>query len=56
MKVGHAFQSFTMAALEAATQLASVSERKDSFARRVDTRLLGSRVKPGHGEVVWLTA
>jgi len=41
-----------MAALEAATQLASVSERKDFYMRRVDTRPLGGRVKPGHGEVI----
>jgi hypothetical protein len=39
-----------MAALEAATQPASVSKRKDPFVRRADARLLGGRVKPGHGE------
>jgi hypothetical protein len=47
--------NFTMAALEAATQPASVSERKDSLARCAGTRLLGGRVAPGHGEWrVWL--
>jgi hypothetical protein len=39
---------FTMAALEAATQPASVSERKDSLL--FASRTLGGRVKPGHGE------
>src|SRR5580698_10722331 len=38
-----------MAALEAATQPASVSERKESLAR-TDVRALGGRVKPGHDE------
>jgi len=37
-----------MAALEAATQLASVSERKDFLLSA--SRALGGRVKPGHGE------
>jgi hypothetical protein len=41
----------TMAALEAATQPASISERRDFFAR-TDVRALGGRVKPGHGEGV----
>jgi hypothetical protein len=40
----------TMAALEAATQLASVSEREDVFAP-ADAVALGGRVKPGHGEL-----
>ena len=39
----------TMAALEAATQPASVSERKDSYTP-ADAGVLGGRVKPGHGE------
>jgi hypothetical protein len=41
--------TFTMAALEAATQPASVNERKDSFLL-ADANTLGGRVKPGHGE------
>jgi hypothetical protein len=40
----------TMAALEAATQPASVSERKESSAP-ADADALGGRVKPGHGEL-----
>jgi hypothetical protein len=43
------FPSFTMAAPEAATQQASVSERKD-FSALADACALGGRVKPGHGE------
>lgn len=42
-------QCLTMAAFEAATQCVNVRERKGLF-RRVDTRLLGGRVMPGHGE------
>jgi hypothetical protein len=42
-----------MAALEAATQPASVSERKDFYAS-ADTDALGGRVKPGHGEILRL--
>jgi hypothetical protein len=38
-----------MAALEATTQPASVSERKDSFAP-AGAGALGGRVKPGHGD------
>ena len=40
----------TMAALEAATQPASVSERKDSLLAPAGA--LGGRVKPGHGVVL----
>ena len=42
-------QTFTMAALEAATQPASDGERKD-FSTPADTGALGGRVKPGHGD------
>jgi hypothetical protein len=39
-----------MAALEAATQPASVSERKDSLFAPANAGALGGRVKPGHGD------
>jgi hypothetical protein len=42
---------FTMAGLDPATQLASVSERQRVFFRRADARLLGGRLKGGHGEL-----
>jgi hypothetical protein len=42
----------TMAGFKPATQLASVSERKDSLAP-ADAGGLGGRVKPGHGEGGW---
>ena len=38
-----------MAALEAATQLASVRAKKTQFAP-AEAGALGGRVKPGHGE------
>jgi hypothetical protein len=41
--------TFTMAALEAATQPAHVSAPNDSSAL-ADASALGGRVKPGHGE------
>jgi hypothetical protein len=44
-----AFQYFSMAALEAATQRARVCGRIRVFSL-ADARLLGGRVKPGHGE------
>ena len=40
---------FTMAGLDPATQLASISERKESFVR-TDMRALGGRLKGGHGD------
>ena len=41
---------FVMAALEAAIQLANVSERKDDAFAPADAGALGGRVKPGHDE------
>jgi hypothetical protein len=43
------YPPFTMAVLEAATQRAHVNARK-SVNLLADARLLGGRVKPGHGE------
>ncbi|GEM_PF-6380727 len=41
--------TFTMAGLDPATQRASVSERKESYAP-ADAGALGGRLKGGHGE------